>query len=187
MVSWFDPFESLRRFLATPLVIPTRCYPFRALPDGRECLITSRHADENPERSGKVYKGNRTRRHDGVDWMVRSAEGDPWHYKHKYYCPPRCVAVAAGEIMTLQLKPNNGARIWLDLGDGDRIAYLHLDPGEVLVEKGDIVEMGQELAGMAGRKYTWPTHLHLELSEFRRYRPRNPAPWFDRAVYLPPL
>ena len=186
-MGWYDPLAALRRFLATPTIPPSKCYPFRELADGRQCLITSRHADENPERSGKVYKGKRTSRHDGVDWMVKSADGDPWHYKHLYYCPPRCVAVATGQIMSVQLGPHNGARLWLDLGTGDRIGYLHLDPEAVLVDRGDVVMMGQELAGMAGRKYTWPTHLHLELSEYRRYRPRNPAPWFHSAVYLPPL
>ena len=187
---WFDVFpDRVRRWMSAPLVIPTRCYPFRELSDGRQTFISCKHADENPDRSGKVYRGEQTRRHDGVDWMFCSAPGDPWQYKNRYFCSARCVAVADAEVMIVELAPkrDNGARIWLDLGDGDRVWYLHLDRHDVLVKRGDIVSMGQELAGMAGRRYTWPTHLHLELSEVKRYRPRNPAPWFASAVHLPAL
>lgn len=139
--------------------------------------------------------------HDAADVMLRLLEGvdpgdSPVYQSPAYgplWCPGPFIAVQAGQIMkgsTWGIKNNtykgksNGWRFWLDVGNGFAWGYFHCDPDGIVISEGDVVELGQDLAMPAGRKYTWPPHVHLMKSGTSKYKPVNPEPDLKKATIL---
>jgi murein DD-endopeptidase MepM/ murein hydrolase activator NlpD len=157
-------------------------HPLPLLPDGRKPRITSHHKTRNPSRPT----------HDGVDWFYPTMPGDPaWKLgdgggttNKKWIVPPGTPAIAAAAgVVQLAGNTPTGWRVWIDHGSL-RTGYFHLT--ELFVTEGEHVAAGQQL-GLVGdnpRDHD-ARHLHFELSASDRYAPIDPAPFFDRAAFLP--
>lgn len=90
----------------------------------------------------------KTRRlHKGMDLQAR--QGD------------RIFAAAVGRVVTAHRHRSYGLHVVIDHGDGVQTTYSHMSA--LLVKRGDMVEMGDEV-GLAGRTgQTTGVHLHFEL------------------------
>jgi hypothetical protein len=142
------------------LTLPARrCYPLRALPDGRKPQITSRHKLNNPERST----------HYGVDFFYRWQAGDAamrigdGGRTAKWFIPDATFAIAASDgIVTLAGSSKTGHRVWVQHAGGVYTGYFHMT--QIFVKAGDAVKMSEPI-GIVGDNPadTDARHLHWEL------------------------
>lgn len=142
------------------LVLPAqRCYPLRALPDGRKPTITSRHFLRNPERKN----------HNGVDFFYAWKAGDAamrigdGGRTARWFIPDRtwCVAPADG-LVTLAGPSRTGHRVWIQHAGGLYTGYFHLT--EIAVKAGDAVKMGDAIGVVGDNPIDHDArHLHWEL------------------------
>lgn len=142
------------------LVLPAkRCYPLRALADGRKPVITSRHAIHNASRST----------HYGVDFFFAWKAGDAamrigdGGRTARWFIPDRTWAVApAGGIVTLAGASKTGHRVWIQHAGGLYTGGFHMT--EIVVKAGDAVKMGDPIGVVGDNPIdTDARHLHWEL------------------------
>lgn len=98
-----------------------------------------------------------------------------------YYCPIGTPLVAAGAgvvvDVSLSIGPPAGRFVTVDLGDGRRVRYLHLQ--RIIVRRGERVARGQVIAytgasGYGEEDWSWNpatggAHVHTTLWPFHRY------------------
>lgn len=143
------------------LVMPSRrCWPLRALKDGRKPVITSPHSLKDPDR----------KRHWGADLFYRydprvdapMKVGDSGRTP-KWFIPEGtwAIAQADGEV-EIAGNSRTGYRLWISHEGGLRTGGFHFT--ELAVRRGDPVSLGQDL-GIVGDNPvdTDPDHLHTEL------------------------
>lgn len=157
------------------------CWPLRALADGRRPRITSGHSSKNPSRP----------KHHGVDLFYPYDPSDEAVYAaahggkpiptidppggdagaaaaragvKRWWVPDGtpAIACAPGRIVAANLI-GTGHRVWLDIGGGLLVGYMHLSRLDVAV--GDDVDTGDAI-GIVGDS-TAPghdaRHLHFEV------------------------
>jgi hypothetical protein len=142
------------------LVLPFhRCWPLRALPDGRRPAITSRHAIHNPERPN----------HRGVDLFYRYQPGDPpmrvgdGGRTGRWWIPDHTWAVAPADgLVELAGTSRTGHRVWVRHAGGLLTGGFHMT--ELAVKPGDAVRMGDPI-GVVGDNPAdhHARHLHWEV------------------------
>ena len=141
------------------LVLPYhRCYPLRALPDGREPTITSRHSSRNPERSN----------HHGVDFFYRWQAGDAamkigdGGRTPKWFIPDNTWAVAPADgLVELAGSSRTGHRVWVRHAGGLLTGGFHMTL--LAVKAGDAVQMGDPIGIVGDNPADHDArHLHWE-------------------------
>lgn len=168
------------------LVLPARrCWPLRALPDGRKPTITSRHAIHNPSRPT----------HRGVDLFYRRLPTDPpmrigdGGRTAKWWIPEmtEVIAPAAG-LVEIAGNSKTGWRVWIRHAGGLATGGFHMT--QIFVKAGDAVRMADPI-GIVGDNPADhdPDHLHWEVYEgaIGKY-PRgtvDPELWLKGAEVLP--
>lgn len=171
------------RTSATPFPAQ-RCYPLRALADGRLPMVTSGFHTRNPSRPT----------HNGCDLFYQYRAGDPpmkdgdHGRAGRWWIPDNTMAVAcaAGRVVLAGSSPT-GYRVWIDHGQGWHVGYFHLTRLEVHV--GDVVEMGTPV-GIVGDNPVDndARHLHFELyfGELSAYPKgcRDPEIWLLGSAVL---
>lgn len=156
-----EALEAVRAVRLGPPPLPAvRCYPLRALADGRRPEVTSRFRTRNADRPT----------HNGIDLFYRYAEGKDPPMKvgdggrtSRWWIPDRtpAIAVAAGRIVIAGAS-KTGFRAWLELGAGWFAGYFHL--AELLVRAGDVVELGTPIGIVSDNPADHDArHLHFEL------------------------
>jgi hypothetical protein len=161
------------------LVLPReRFYPLRALRDGREPQITSRHAVHNPERPN----------HRGCDFFYRYVIGDPpmrigdGGRTSRWWIPPGTFAVAAADgLVEIAGASKTGGRVWLVHAGGLRTGYFHLS--ELAVKAGQAVSAGDEL-GVVGDNPVDHDADHLHFEVYRGPVAKYPAGTIDPERWL---
>jgi murein DD-endopeptidase MepM/ murein hydrolase activator NlpD len=148
---------------AGSLLLPSeRCWPLRALADGRKPEITSRHKIHNPERKN----------HNGCDFFFRFDPrrdlpmyvGDGGRTS-RWHIPPGTLAIAQadGEI-ELASSSRTGFRVWVRHAGGLATGAFHLTgilPG---IAPGSFVRMGDPLGPVGDNPIDIDAiHLHGEL------------------------
>lgn len=170
------------------LVLPYhRCYPLRALADGREPRITSRHAIHNPERPT----------HRGVDFFFAWRAGDAamkvgdGGRTAKWHIPDRTWSVAPADgLIEIAGNSKTGYRAWVRHAGGLLTGGFHL--AELVVKPGDAVKMGDDIGIVGDNPADHDArHLHWEcyVGELAKY-PRgtiDPERFLKGAVVLPAL
>lgn len=167
-----------------------KCYPLRALPDGRAPVITSGFHTKNPSRPT----------HMGVDFFFRyDASKDPpvpvgdggatrgSDGKPRWFVPSHAAAIAAatGRVRRAGFI-GTGGRVAIDHDDGMQTIYCHLR--SVLVKEGQNVMLGQELGQVGDNPQDIDAkHLHFEVSPSDSYKPIDPEKWLEDAEVLPPI
>lgn len=171
--------------MASVIVMPpTRCWPLRALPDGRKPTITSRHAIHNPSRPT----------HRGVDLFYRWQPGDGGKLGDggrtaKWFIPDNTwsIASADGEVEVAG-SSKTGWRAWIRHAGGLLTGGFHMT--ELAVKVGDAVRLGDPI-GIVGDNPNDvdARHLHWELydGQLARYPAGSvdPERWLHGAVMLP--
>lgn len=161
------------------LVLPVqRCYPLRALPDGRRPQVTSRHAIHNPSRPT----------HRGVDLFYPWREGDPpmkigdGGRTAKWIIPPGTIAIAAaaGEV-EIAGTSRTGWRCWIRHEGGLATGGFHLR--DVRVAIGEPVELGQDL-GEVGDNPVDHDAVHLHWEVYKGKLGAYPAGTCDPEIWL---
>jgi hypothetical protein len=164
-----------------------RCWPLRALSDGRMPIVTSGHKSVNPDRPT----------HNGADLFYKYLPTDPPKKigdsgrTKDFWIPDETWAIAAcaGHVAMASLTPT-GFRVWIEIAPGWFIGYFHFDKLTVIV--GQRVTLGQSLGRVNDNpKDTDPDHLHFELyaGNLDEY-PRgsvDPEPFWRGATVLPAL
>ena len=141
------------------LVLPLhRCYPLRALPDGRKPTITSQHSSRNPERPT----------HHGVDLFYRWNAGDAamrigdGGRTARWFIPNNTWAVAPADGM-IEIAGNSktGNRVWVRHAGGLLTGGFHMSM--IVVKAGEAVKMGDPI-GIVGDNPidNDARHLHWE-------------------------
>jgi hypothetical protein len=161
-----------------------RCYPMRALADGRVPRITSRHAIHNPSRP----------RHRGVDLFYPYVASDPpmrigdGGRTAKWWVPDRTWAVAVADgVVEKAGSSATGFRVWLRHPGGMASGYFHLS--ELATTEGATVRMGDPLGVIGDNPSDHDArHLHFEvfLGDLRTY-PKgtvDPEAWLKGARVL---
>lgn len=170
------------------LVLPYhRCYPLRALPDGRKPTITSRHALNNPERKN----------HYGVDLFYAYKPSDPpmklgdGGRTPKWWIPDQTWAIAPADgLLELAGNSRTGYRAWIRHAGGLLTGGFHMT--ELAVKAGDAVKMGDAIGVVGDNPIDHDArHLHWEcyLGPIAKY-PRgtlDPERFLRGAVVLPAL
>lgn len=164
-----------------------RCYPLRALADGRKPQITSGHATVNPSRPT----------HRGVDLFYPREAGDPampigdGGRERDWWIPDGTIAIAAVAGVVTRAGPSaTGYHAWIAIDDEWRIGYFHLSRLDVQI--GQRVELGAPI-GVVGDnpKDRDARHLHFELYRggLSSYPAGtcDPAPLLAGALILPAL
>ena len=136
-----------------------RCWPVRALADGRKPRVTS--AFRKPSRP----------LHPGLDIFYRfDANLDPpmpigdGGRDKNWINPPGTLAIAVADARVAMASwVRTGFRVWLDLVETDYFpGYFHLS--ELRVKPGDVVKMGDPLGVIGDNPIDHdPDHLHFEL------------------------
>jgi hypothetical protein len=170
------------------LVMPARrCWPLRALPDGRKPVVTSRHAIHNKSRPN----------HYGCDLFYAYRNDDPpmkigdGGRTKGWFIPERTWAIAQADgLVEIAGNSRTGFRVWIRHAGGLATGGFHFT--ELAVKPGDAVRMGDRV-GIVGDNPADhdPDHLHTELyrGELRKY-PRgtlDPELFWRGAVVLPAL
>jgi murein DD-endopeptidase MepM/ murein hydrolase activator NlpD len=172
----------------TPPFRPVRCWPLRALADGRRPTITSGFRTRNPSRPT----------HQGVDlfyrWKpsdgpVRVGDGgaarDRKTGQPKWFIPAGTMAVAsaAGRVVRASRSPT-GHIVWIDHRCGWFTGYMHLRG--VVVRVGADVQLGDVLGEVGDNpRATDASHLHFETVTSLSGHPRgcrDPELWLQRAA-----
>lgn len=141
------------------VVVPIkRCYPLRALPDGRKPQITSGHFKRNPDRKN----------HNGCDlfyvWRAGDAAmriGDGGRTA-KWFIPDNTWAIAPADgIVQIAGNSKTGHRVWVQHAGGLLTGGFHMT--KIIVEPGEAVRMGDDL-GIVGDNPidNDARHLHWE-------------------------
>lgn len=150
-----------------PALPVERCYPMRALPDGRKPLVTSAYYTKNPSRA------NPDRPHRGVDFFYRyDGAVDPpvkigdGGRDSKYWVPEDgvAVAVAAGRVCSSKFVGSSGTghRAWIEHDGGYFSGYFHLRG--LMVSPGEVVEMGAPIGVISHNPMDSDArHLHFEV------------------------
>ncbi len=135
-----------------------RCWPMRALADGRKPTVTS--GFRNPER----------RNHSGCDVMFRYDPakdpkvpiGDGGRTK-SWWIPPGTMAIAQADgVVELASMTGTGWRVWIRHSGGYATGSFHLS--SIVVAVGDAVVMGDPLGTISDNPIdNDPDHLHAEL------------------------
>lgn len=142
------------------LVLPyRRCYPLRALPDGRLPVITSRHSTHNPKRPT----------HHGVDFFyswrgeadapVKIGDGGR---TAKWVIPDNTWAIAPADgMIELAGSSKTGHRVWIRHAGGLLTGGFHMT--KLAVGSGDAVKLGDPI-GIVGDNPADndARHLHWE-------------------------
>jgi hypothetical protein len=185
--SGFEPFELETGTVAIDgLVLPARrCYPLRALADGRKPTITSRHAIHNASRST----------HYGVDFFYQWKAGDAamrigdGGRTAKWFIPDRTFAIAPADgIVTLAGSSRTGHRVWIQHAGGLYTGGFHMT--EIAVKAGDAVKMGEPIGVVGDNPADHDArHLHWEcyVGDLGKY-PRgtvDPERFLKGAIVLP--
>jgi hypothetical protein len=126
-------------------------------------------------------------------------EGDPDDNASYFTFGQPAVAVADAEVvtvvddledapphvfLTLPLKDLGGNRVVLKLREGVYAFYGHLKKGSVLVEVGDAVERGEQIAELGNSGNTSESHLHFHLMNGPLPLTATNLPWvIDRFVF----
>lgn len=135
-----------------------RCYPLRALADGRKPTITSRHFLHNPERKN----------HNGVDFFYSYKPGDPpmkvgdGGRTSKWWIPDRTWSIAPADgLVMIAGNSKTGHRVWIQHAGGIYTGGFHHT--EIAVKAGDAVKMGDSI-GIVGDNPidNDARHLHWE-------------------------
>jgi hypothetical protein len=168
------------------LVLPFhRCYPLRALADGRKPTITSRHYLNNPERKN----------HNGVDFFYRydAAKDPPMRAgdggrTSRWWIPDRTWAIAPADgLVTIAGNSRTGHRVWIQHAGGLLTGGFHMT--EIGVKAGDAVKMGDPIGIVGDNPADHDArHLHWEcyLGAIGKY-PRgtvDPERWLRGAKVL---
>lgn len=168
------------------LVLPAkRCYPLRALADGRKPTITSRHFLHNPERKN----------HFGCDFFYPWRAGDAamkigdGGRTAKWFIPDATFAIAAADgIVTLAGPSKTGHRVWVQHAGGLFTGFFHMT--QIFVKAGDAVKMGEPIGIVGDNPIDHDArHLHWELyaGDLGKY-PRgtlDPERFLKGAIVLP--
>lgn len=136
-----------------------RCYPLRALPDGRKPTITSRHAIHNASRST----------HYGVDLFYKWQAGDAamkvgdGGRTAKWFIPERTMAVAPADgLVELAGNSRTGHRVWIRHAGGLLTGGFHMT--ELAVRPGDAVKAGDPIGTVGDNPVDNDArHLHWEV------------------------
>lgn len=138
----------------------SRCYPLRALPDGRRPVVTSKFKTRNPERPN----------HNGCDLFYKYELGKDPAMKNgdggrtgKWWIPDNTYAVAQadGEI-EIAGNSRTGYRLWVRHDGGLATGGFHFT--KLMVATGDLVTEGQKLAVVGDNPIDNDArHLHTEL------------------------
>jgi hypothetical protein len=167
------------------LVLPFhRCYPLRALADGRKPTITSRHALNNPSRPT----------HRGVDFFYPWRAGDAamklgdGGRTSRWWIPDRTWAIAPADgLVTIAGNSRTGHRVWIQHAGGLLTGGFHMT--EIGVKAGDAVKMGDPIGIVGDNPADHDArHLHWEcyLGAIGKY-PRgtvDPERWLRGAKVL---
>lgn len=161
--SGMEPFElDTGTEVVGGLTLPvTRVYPLRALPDGRQPIITSRHFLNNKERKN----------HNGVDFFYRWKAGDAamkigdGGRTKNWVNPIGTLAVAAADgIVTLAGPSATGHRVWVQHAGGLYTGYFHLTRLVRWVEAGTAIKAGEPIGYVGDNpKDNDARHLHFEV------------------------
>jgi hypothetical protein len=159
--SGLEPFEEdIGTEFVNGLVLPFhRCYPLRALPDGRKPQITSRHALNNPERPT----------HRGVDLFYRYLPSDPpmrtgdGGRTSRWWIPDRTWAIAPADgLVEIAGNSKTGHRVWIRHAGGLATGGFHMT--ELAVKAGDAVKMGDPIGIVGDNPNDHDArHLHWEV------------------------
>ena len=170
------------------LVLPyRRCYPLRALPDGRKPVITSRHSTHNSERPN----------HHGVDFFYPYKAGDaPMKIGDggrttKWHIPNNTWAVAPADGMVeIAGTSKTGYRVWIRHAGGLLTGGFHMTL--LAVKAGEAVKMGDPIGIVGDNPNDHDArHLHWECyaGPIGKY-PRgtvDPERFLRGAIVLPAL
>jgi hypothetical protein len=170
-----------------PAKPPQRCWPLRALPDGRRPTITSAYRTRNPSRP--THQGvdlfYRWRASDG---LVRVGDGGAARDRDtglpKWFVPRGTMAIAstAGVAVRASASPT-GYIVWLDHGCGWYTGYMHLR--RVVVSRGAKVQLGDDLGEVGDNPAAVDAcHLHFETAVTLQGYPRgsrDPETWLRGA------
>jgi len=176
----FEPFElDDGTELSDGLVLPARrCYPLRALADGRAPAITSRHFLHNPSRKN----------HNGVDFFYPWRAGDAamkigdGGRTAKWFVPDRTWAVAPADgIVTLAGPSRTGHRVWIQHAGGLLTGGFHMT--EIAVNAGDAVKMGDRI-GIVGDNPADRDARHLHWELYKGDLGRYPRGTVDPELFL---
>ena len=157
---------------------PQRCWPLRALPDGRRPRVTSGYFRTNPSRPT----------HSGADLFYEYRAGDPpmkvgdGGRTAKWWIPDATVAVAteAGHVEVVG-DSKTGWRVWLRAGANVAIGYFHLS--SVLVAKGQTLVAGDPI-GIVGDNPVDGDARHLHFEVYGGALASYPAMVLDPEAYL---
>lgn len=167
----------------------SRCWPMRALPDGREPIVTSSYWTNNPSRAQP------DRRHMGVDMFYRYLPTDPpmrigdGGRDTKFWIPPGTMAISAAAGKVKLAGPSaTGFRVWVEHDGGYSTGYFHLS--RIVVAPGDVVSLGQDLGEVSDNPRDRDAkHLHTELyvGDLNAYPAGSldPEPFYAGASFLP--
>lgn len=156
----------------------TRCYPLRALVDGRIPTITSRHAIHNPSRPN----------HRGVDFFYKRLATDPamkvgdGGREKNWWIPPGTLVIApAAGTVEIAGNSKTGWRVWVRHESGLATGGFHLR--DVRVAIGDVVELGQDL-GECGDNPADHDSVHLHWEVYRGALGKYPLGSIDPEIWL---
>lgn len=159
---------------------------------GRDWIAAGGPGNTSHHRVGLLVVGGNARisRRYAIDWrQVRGGAtfiGDPIHARSYHAYGEQVFAVADGTVVAAKDGlPDNiprtakgfetavpvtmetiaGNAVTLDLGDGQFALYAHLQPGSVLVKKGDRVKRHQALGRIGNSGDSREPHLHFEVMD----------------------
>lgn len=157
-IATIDKFVQAR---GEPAMPPARCWPLRALVDGRKPVVTS--GFRNPDRP----------KHNGCDLFYAYRSGDPAMAigdagrTPKWWIPEGTEAIAQADGVVVAAGPiPTGGSVWIEHDGGYFTAFRHLDvrKWKLLVKVGDRVALGQVIGIVGDNPIDYDAdHLHCEL------------------------
>lgn len=172
----------LRGHRTKPVSLGALLHPMPRLPDGRLPTLTSGHYSVNPSRPT----------HMGADFLYKQLPGDAPAGKvysdGKWWVPKglSAVACARAEVMYIQDRAN-GFAVTLQLHDGTRLIYRHLESPALGLHQGGTIEAGQAVGIVGHTMKTTLVHLHFEVYAPGRYayaESIDPGAWLQGSTYV---
>jgi len=111
--------------------------------------VTQSHDSLSTHHPGNIY---------AIDWAI--PEGEP------VYAARKGIVVSLFENSSANSSTGEATanHIWIEHDDGTIAKYLHLAHKSVLVQEGDSVSAGEEIAAVGNTGYSSGAHLHFSVS-----------------------